>query len=75
MTEEQDKNQEVKEELTKKELAGFAGSGPSRSRASGLANPIIGEVPAPNYSLSDDDLEGIAGGSDDLIDPILPNPG
>ena len=60
MTEEQAKNTdnkenettELKEELTDEETSSLSGSGPpSRGRASELANPIIGEVPAPNYSL------------------------
>ena len=67
MTEEQAKitdnkeneSTEFKKELTDEETSSLSGSGaPSRGRASGLANPIIGEAPAPNYSLTEEELKG-----------------
>ncbi|WP_170953493.1 hypothetical protein [Synechococcus sp. UW179A] len=63
MTEEQAKQKDRKKEMSKMELEGISGSGaPARDRASGIANPIIGEVPAPNYSLTVEDLKGVSGG-------------
>ena len=71
MTEEQVKNTdskenestELKEELTDEETSSLSVSGaPSRDLTSGLANPIIGEAPAPNYSLTKEELKSVSGG-------------
>ncbi len=63
MTQEQDKQKDRKEEMSKMDLEGISGSGANaRDRASGLANPITGDVSAPSYSLTVEELKGVSGG-------------